>query len=102
MFDVKQLQKMQKELQDRMAKVQEELKTKTVEASAGGGMVTAVARGDGSVAEIRIDPKVVDPADVEMLQDLVLAAVDGAIKAAREMAAAEMSKLTSGLGLPSM
>ena len=65
-------------------------------------MVTATARGDGSLASIKIDPKVVDPNDVEMLEDLVLSAVDGAIKTARDMASQEMSKLTSGLGLPGL
>jgi len=89
---------MQKDLE----RVQGELASKTVEFSAGGGMVTATARGDGTLAGIRIDPKVVDPSDVDMLQDLVLAAVDGALKAAKEMAAQEMGKLTSGLGIPGL
>lgn len=95
---MKQAASMQKNLQA----LQGELAERTVEFSSGGGMVTAVARGDGTLAGIRIDPKVVDPADVGLLEDLVLAAVDGALKAAREMAAAEMAKLTSGLGLPPM
>ena len=73
---------------------------KTVEFSSGGGMVTATARGDMSIEGIKIDPQVVDPEDIEMLEDLILAAVDGAIKEAREMSAAEMAKLTGGLGLP--
>ncbi len=89
-------------MQKSMEKVQAELAGRTVEFSSGGGMVTATARGDGTLAGIRIDPKVVDPGDVEMLQDLVLAAADGALKAAKEMAAKEMSKLTAGLGLPGL
>ncbi len=95
---MKQAASMQKDLE----RVQGELASKTVEFSAGGGMVTATARGDGTLAGIRIDPKVVDPSDVDMLQDLVLAAVDGALKAAKEMAAQEMGKLTSGLGIPGL
>jgi nucleoid-associated protein EbfC len=89
-------------MQENLQKVQAELATKTVEFSSGGGMVTATARGDGTLADLKIDPKVVDPGDVEMLQDLVLAAVDGALKAAKDMAAAEMSKLTAGLGIPGL
>ncbi|HOW98114.1 MAG TPA: YbaB/EbfC family nucleoid-associated protein [Kiritimatiellia bacterium] len=102
MVNILKMMKQAASMQKNMETLQADLAGRTVEFSSGGGMVTAVARGDGTVAEIRIDPKVVDPADVEMLQDLVLAAVDGAIKGARDMAAAEMAKLTSGLGLPSM
>jgi hypothetical protein len=87
-------------MQKNMKKMQDELAERTVEFSSGGGMVTAVARGDLSVESVKINPQVVDPDDVEMLEDLVLAAVDGALKAAREMAAQEMSKLTAGMGLP--
>lgn len=89
-------------MQENLQKAQAELAARTVEFSSGGGMVTAAARGDGTLADLRIDPKVVDPNDVEMLQDLVLAAVDGALKAAKDMAAAEMSKLTAGLGIPGL
>ena len=74
------------------------LADETVEFSSGGGMVTVTARGDQSIAKIVIDPKAVDPDDVEMLEDLVLAAVDGALKAAKDMASEEMGKLTGGLG----
>jgi DNA-binding YbaB/EbfC family protein len=99
MVNIMKMMKQAASMQKNMETLQAELAGRTVEFSSGGGVVTAVARGDGSLAKLRIDPKVVDPADVDMLQDLVLAAVDGALKAAREMAAAEMSKLTSGLGL---
>lgn len=102
MVNILKMMKQAASMQKNMEALQAELAGRTVEFSSGGGMVTAVARGDGTVAELRIDPKVVDPSDVDMLQDLVLAAVDGALKAAREMAAAEMGKLTSGLGLPPM
>ena len=95
---VKQAAAMQKD----MEQIQDELAKKTVEFSSGGGMVTATAMGDGSITGIRIDPKVIDPAEREMLEDLVLAAVDGALKKAREMAATEMGKLTAGMGLPGM
>lgn len=91
---MKQAQKMQKD----MAKLQEELENKTVEATAGGGAVTVIATGKKEIKEINIKPEVVDPDDVEMLQDLVLAAVNEALRQAEEMANSEMSKLTGGLG----
>jgi len=93
---MKQAQSMQKD----MERVQAELAGKRVDFSSGGGMVTAVATGDGSIVEIRIDPKVIDPSDKELLEDMVLAAVDGAIKKSRAMAAAEMKQVTAGMGLP--
>ena len=85
-----------------MQKTQEELANKNVEASVGGGKVTVVANGAGDVQSIHIDPSVVDPADVEFLQDLVLSGVQEAVTKGKEMAAAEMSKLTGGMGLPGM
>lgn len=91
---MKQAQRMQQD----MAKVQEELKERTVEATAGGGAVTVVATGKKDIKEITIKPEVVDPDDVEMLQDLVLAAVNEALRMAEEMVTAEMSKVTGGLG----
>jgi DNA-binding YbaB/EbfC family protein len=100
MVNMMKLMKQAASMQKNMEKMKEELADKTVEFSSGGGMVTVVACGDMSVKKIAIDPKVVDPDDVEMLEDLVLAGVDGALKAARDMAAEEMSKLTSGMGLP--
>jgi len=91
---MKQAQKMQKD----MARLQEELQDKTVEASAGGGAVTVIATGKKEIKEINIKPEVVDPDDVEMLQDLILAAVNEALRKAEEMVSAEMSKVTGGLG----
>ncbi len=91
---VRQAQKMQKE----MERVQEELKDKTVEASAGGGAITVVATGKKDIKEIIIKPEVVDPDDVEMLQDLVLAAVNEALRKADEMVSSEVGKVTGGLG----
>ncbi len=86
-------------LQAQMAKLQEELAEKTVEGTAGGGMVTVVANGRQHVVSIRIDPEVIDPSDVEMLQDLIQAGVNDALKKAQEMVSGEMSKLTGGLGI---
>ena len=93
---LKQVQKMQAD----MVKAQEELKNEVVEASAGGGMVTVKISGDLEVRELRIDPGAVDPDDVELLQDMVLAAVNEAVRAAQELAATKMSAATGGLGGP--
>ncbi|HLT57980.1 MAG TPA: YbaB/EbfC family nucleoid-associated protein [Limnochordales bacterium] len=95
---MRQVQKMQQE----MARVQEELGSKTVEASAGGGMVSVVANGHQEIVSLRIEPEAVDPEDVEMLQDMVLAAVNEALRQARELAAQEMAKVTGGLNLPGL
>ncbi len=100
MVNMMKLMKQASAMQKNMEKMQAELEEQTVEFSSGGGMVTVVARGNMTIESITIDPKVVDPDDVEMLQDLVLAAVDGATKAAKEMAAEEMAKITGGMGLP--
>lgn len=93
---MKQAQKMQKE----MMRIQEEIEQRTVEASAGGGAITVVVSGKKDIKSIVIKPEVVDPDDVEMLQDLIMAAVNEAIRQADEMVAKEMSKLTGGLNLP--
>jgi len=95
---MKQIQKMQKE----MVRVQEELEARTVEASAGGGIVQAVVNGRSELLELKINPAVIDPEDVEMLQDLVIAAVNEGIRQAKEMAADEMQKVTGGLNLPGL
>jgi nucleoid-associated protein EbfC len=89
-------------LQEKMATMQEEARKKTVEASAGGGMVTVVASGAGEVISIKIEKDVVNPDDVEMLQDLVMAAVNEALRRAQEMVNGEMSKLTGGLQIPGL
>lgn len=93
---MKQAQKMQKE----MMKLQEEIEQRTVEASSGGGAVTVTVSGKKDVRSIVIQPEVVDPDDIEMLQDLIMAAINEAIRQADEMVAKEMSKLTGGLNLP--
>lgn len=89
-------------MQQKMAKLQEELGERTVEASAGGGMVTAVVNGKQSLVSLTIEKDVVDPEDVEMLQDLVQAAVNEALKKSQEMMQEEMSKVTGGLNMPGM
>jgi DNA-binding YbaB/EbfC family protein len=91
---LKQVQKMQQD----MVAAQESLKDETVQASAGGGMVSVVVSGDMVVKEIRIDPQAIDPDDPEMLGDLVLAAVNEGLRAAQELAASKLGGLTGGMG----
>ncbi|MBW1647572.1 MAG: YbaB/EbfC family nucleoid-associated protein [Deltaproteobacteria bacterium] len=93
---VKQAQK----LQSQMVKLQEELAERTVTASAGGGMVQVVANGRPQIVSVTIEKEVVDPEDVEMLQDLILAAVNDALSKSQEMVSSEMNKLTGGMKLP--
>jgi len=93
---LKQAQKMQEQMQ----KVQAELAQREVEATSGGGAVKAVAKCDGTIARIKIDPKVVDPNDVEMLEDLIVSAVANALELAKKTQNDEMSKLTAGMNLP--
>jgi len=94
------LMKQAQQMQDRVKKLQEEVGQKTVEASSGGGMVTVVANGRQEVLSIKIDPSVVDPSDLEMLQDLVSAAVNEALRKSQELMKEEMGRLTAGMGLP--
>lgn len=89
-------------LQAEMQRMQEEAKKKTVEASAGGGMVTVVANGANELVSIKIERDVVNPDDVEMLQDLILAASNEALRRAQQMVGEEMSKLTGGLQIPGL
>lgn len=93
---MRQAQKMQ----EKMAEMQKDLALKTCEASAGGGMVIAVVSGSQELVSLKIDPAVVDPNDLEMLQDLVVAAVNEGVRRSKQMVSDEMGKLTSGLGLP--
>jgi len=95
---MKQVQKMQQE----MMKLQEEMKSRTVESTAGGGMVKVVANGNNEILAIEIKPEAVDPEDVEMLQDMILAAVNEALKSAQEMVTREMSRLTGGFNIPGL
>jgi hypothetical protein len=96
------LQRMAMQMQQDMARVQQELAEATVEGTAGGGVVKAVANGKQELVSVTIDPSAVDPADVEMLQDLIVAAVTDAQRAARELAEAKMAAVTGGLKLPGM
>ncbi len=89
-------------VQEKMTKMQEEARKKTAEASAGGGMVSAVANGAGQLVSISIEKEVVNPEDIEMLQDLVISACNEAIKRAQEMVSDDMSKLTGGIQIPGM
>jgi len=95
---MKQVQKMQAD----MAKLQEELVNRTVEASSGGGMVKAVVNGKQEVKSIEINPEAVDPEDLEMLQDMILAAINEALRKSQEMVAAEMNKITGGVSIPGL
>ncbi len=98
----KNLMRQAQQLQAKLAKAQEELVTLTVEATAGGGAIAAVVTGDQKVQSIKIDPDVVDADDVEMLEDLVLAAINEGLDKSRELASSYLSKLTGGLGLPGL
>ena len=102
MKDIGKIMKQAQQLQEKMARLQEELASKTVEAGAGGGMVTAVVNGKFELVALRIEKDVVNPEDVEMLQDLVVAAVNEGIRRAQEMVSGEMSKLTGGLRIPGL
>ncbi|NLB83597.1 MAG: YbaB/EbfC family nucleoid-associated protein [Synergistaceae bacterium] len=95
---MKQAQKMQAQ----MAKVQEELADEKVEGNSGGGMVTVTANGQGEILAVRIDPEVTGEEDVEMLEDLVLAAVNDALRRSKELANGRMGQLTGGMGLPGL
>jgi DNA-binding YbaB/EbfC family protein len=96
------MMKQAQKLQSKMLKMQEELAQRTVETSAGGGMINVVANGRQQIISIAIDREVVDPDDVEMLQDLVLAAVNDALNKAQEMVAGEMGKITGGMNIPGL
>jgi hypothetical protein len=94
--------KQAQQMQAKLARVQEELKTREVEATAGGGMVTARVNGAQEILEIRIEREIVNPDETEMLQDLVKAAVNEALRKSREMVAEEMAKITGGMGIPGL
>ena len=94
------IMKQAKKMQERMGQLQQELEMKTVEAQAGGGMVKVVVNGKFEVISLKIEKDVVNPEDIEMLQDLVAAAVNEGIRKAQEMASEEMAKITGGMGIP--
>ncbi len=95
-------QKMLMQMQQQMARVQEELETATVEGSAGGGVVKATVTGKQDLVGLVIDPSAVDPEDVEMLQDLVMAAVNEALRASQQLAEQKMGAVTAGLRIPGL
>ena len=96
------MMKQAQQLQSKMLKLQEEMANKTVETTSGGGMVTVVANGRQQVVSIQIEKEVVDPDDLEMLQDLILAAINDALTKSQEMVSGEMSKLTGGMNIPGL
>ena len=96
------LLKQAQEMQSRMAKIQEELANKTVQGSSGGGMVHVTVNGHFNIVAVQIEASVVNPAEKEMLEDLILAAVNDGMRKARELASSEMSKLTGGLKIPGL
>jgi DNA-binding YbaB/EbfC family protein len=100
--DLGNLFKQAQEIQGKLERVREELGRKTVEASSGGGMVRVSVSGQLKLSSISIDPAVVNPQDIEMLQDLTLAAVNEGLRRAQEMVAEEMGKVTGGLKIPGM
>jgi DNA-binding YbaB/EbfC family protein len=105
-FDMNNLLQQVGQMQEQMQKAQEELAKETVEATAGGGMVRVTANGAGDIREIKIDPRAIDPADPELLQDMVLAAVNEALRSAKSLAEAKLGGLAGGalggLGLPGL
>ncbi|MBT7259613.1 MAG: YbaB/EbfC family nucleoid-associated protein [Desulfobacula sp.] len=102
MKNMNSMMKQAQNLQKKMMKTQAELTKKTVEASSGGGMVKVIANGGQKIESIVFEKEVIDPEDVEMLQDLVLAAVNDALNKSQEMVSAEMGKLTGGLNIPGL
>lgn len=96
------MMKQAQKIQARILKMQEELATRTVDGSAGGGMVKAVANGKQQIVSLSIEKEVVNPEDIEMLQDLVLAAVNDALSKSQEMVSSEMNKITGGLNIPGL
>jgi hypothetical protein len=101
-MNMQKMMKQAQKMQAKMAKMQEELEEKTLEATAGGGAVKVVVNGKQEIVDLQIDPEVVDPDDVEMLEDLVLAAVNQGMREIQEMVNDEMGKVTGGMNLPGM
>jgi nucleoid-associated protein EbfC len=102
MFNMQKMLKQVQKMQEEMARVQEELSRERVEATAGGGVVRAVATGQGDLVEVTIDPAVVDPQDVSVLEDLIVAAAGEALRKARDLAAERMKAITGGIQVPGL
>jgi DNA-binding YbaB/EbfC family protein len=101
-MDMNAIMRQAQEMQQKMSQVQEELAKRTVDASVGGGMVTATVSGKNELLAIKIEKQVIDPEDQAMLQDLVVSAVNEALRKAQDMAQAEMRKLTGGMNIPGL
>ena len=101
-MNMNKMMKQVQEMQKKMMQTQEELKNKTVEATAGGGVVKVTANGHNQILNVTIDPSAVDPDDVEMLQDLVTAAVNEALRKAQELMTKEMGNITGGMNIPGL
>jgi DNA-binding YbaB/EbfC family protein len=101
-MDLNKMMQQVQQMQAEMAKAQEELANETVEASAGGGMVTVTANGAGEIQQIRIAPEAIDPDDPELLADTILAAVNEALRSANSLAQTRLGGMTGGLGLPGL
>ncbi len=102
MNNINNIMKQAKKMQEKIGKLQQELENKTIEAQAGGGMVRVIVNGKFEVVSLKIEKEVVNPEDIEMLQDLIVAAVNEGIRKSQEMASAEMGKITGGLSIPGM
>ena len=102
MSSIGKLMKQAARMQQQMEQVQSDLASRQVEATSGGGAVKVVAKCDGSIASIKIDPQAVNPADVQLLEDMVLTAANQALSQAKEISNAEMGKITSGINLPGL
>jgi DNA-binding YbaB/EbfC family protein len=102
MSSIGKLMKQATRMQEKIERVQSEMADQTVEATSGGGAVKVTAKCDGSLASIKIDPAAVNPADVSLLEDMVLAAANNAVAQAKKISDAEMSKVTQGFNLPGM
>ncbi|MFV0416577.1 MAG: YbaB/EbfC family nucleoid-associated protein [Chthoniobacterales bacterium] len=101
-MNIQKMLKQAQEMQSKLASAQTELAGKTVEGSSGGGKITVTANGSSEIQAIKIDPQVVDPEDVEMLEDLILAAIHDAAEKAKELASSEMGKVTGGMNIPGL
>jgi len=100
MFDIGQIKKQAERMQRQMAEVQAQLATRTVDATSGGGAVKVTAKCDGTLAAIKIDPQALNPSDAQLVEDMILTAANQALTQAKDIANAEMGKVTSGLSLP--
>ena len=102
MQNINNIMKQAKKMQEKMSHLQQELETRTVEAQAGGGMVRVLVNGKYEIVSLKIEKDVVNPEDIEMLQDLIVAAVNEGIRKSQEMAQSEMAKITGGLSIPGL